>query len=160
MMCQRIGRSPISTIGLGRDAVSSDSRVPRPPARMTTFTSARPPGDSLWTSDLSVGQAADLFAAPMVPRAMGRRPSWNPQDLVVARGRDGNGVRDEGVRVLRVDVHVFDAVALQEGRYRRCRWACRRSWIDRSLGCRREPGVGDVLGYGRAEERAVHVGLE
>src|SRR4026209_2854323 len=38
MMCLRIGRSPISTIGLGRDAVSSDRRVPSPPARITTFT--------------------------------------------------------------------------------------------------------------------------
>src|ERR1035437_2493105 len=38
MMCHRIGRSPISTMGLGLEAVSSDSRVPRPPARMTTFT--------------------------------------------------------------------------------------------------------------------------
>src|SRR5450759_774248 len=38
MMCHRIGRSPISTIGLGLAAVSSDRRVPSPPARMTTFT--------------------------------------------------------------------------------------------------------------------------
>src|SRR5262245_47773727 len=35
MMCQRIGMPPISTIGLGRTAVSSPSRVPRPPARIT-----------------------------------------------------------------------------------------------------------------------------
>src|SRR5664280_600396 len=38
MMCHRIGRSPISTMGLGLEAVSSDRRVPRPPARITTFT--------------------------------------------------------------------------------------------------------------------------
>src|SRR6266581_69228 len=37
MMCQRIGRSPISTIGLGRVSVSSVSREPNPPARMTVF---------------------------------------------------------------------------------------------------------------------------
>ncbi len=43
MMCHRIGRSPMLTIGLGRDAVSSESRVPRPPARITTFTSRQPP---------------------------------------------------------------------------------------------------------------------
>ena len=30
MRCQRIGRPPISTIGLGRVAVSSDNRVPNP----------------------------------------------------------------------------------------------------------------------------------
>src|SRR6185437_7273090 len=38
MMCHRIGRPPISTIGLGRMVVSSLSRVPRPPARITSFT--------------------------------------------------------------------------------------------------------------------------
>ena len=37
MMCQRIGRPPISTIGFGRVSVSSVNRVPRPPAKMTTF---------------------------------------------------------------------------------------------------------------------------
>src|SRR3954463_92862 len=37
MMCQRIGLSPISTIGLGRTPDSSAMRVPRPPARMTHF---------------------------------------------------------------------------------------------------------------------------
>src|ERR1041385_4174704 len=39
MMCHRIGRSPISTMGLGLSAVSSARRVPKPPARMTTFIS-------------------------------------------------------------------------------------------------------------------------
>src|SRR5215207_3546381 len=38
MMCQRIGLPPISTIGLGFSVVSSLSREPRPPARMTAFT--------------------------------------------------------------------------------------------------------------------------
>src|SRR6476646_3266833 len=38
MMCHRIGRWPMSTIGLGRDSVSSLNRVPMPPARITTFT--------------------------------------------------------------------------------------------------------------------------
>ena len=37
MMCHRIGRPPISTIGFGRTSVSSDRRVPSPPARITTF---------------------------------------------------------------------------------------------------------------------------
>src|SRR2546430_6444626 len=36
-MCQRIGRSPTGTIGLGRNSVSSRKRVPRPPQKMTTF---------------------------------------------------------------------------------------------------------------------------
>ncbi len=34
--CQRIGRPPISTSGLGSVCVCSRSRVPRPPQRMTT----------------------------------------------------------------------------------------------------------------------------
>src|SRR6187200_1075941 len=37
MMCQRIGRSPTGTIGLGRNSVSSRRRVPRPPQKITTF---------------------------------------------------------------------------------------------------------------------------
>src|SRR5687767_2292983 len=35
MMCQRIGSPPISTMGLGLVWVSSDRRVPSPPARIT-----------------------------------------------------------------------------------------------------------------------------
>src|SRR6202041_3697563 len=38
MTCHRIGRPPISTIGLGRMDVSSLSRVPKPPARIMAFT--------------------------------------------------------------------------------------------------------------------------
>src|ERR1700749_4262903 len=44
-MCQRIGRPPISTIGLGRITVSSLSRVPRPPARITAFIVLSAPPD-------------------------------------------------------------------------------------------------------------------
>src|SRR5258706_4298773 len=40
MMCQRIGRPPISIIGFGRKCDSSEIRVPRPPARMTAFMDA------------------------------------------------------------------------------------------------------------------------
>src|SRR5918997_5833304 len=38
MICQRIGLPPISTIGLGLSVVSSLSREPIPPARITAFT--------------------------------------------------------------------------------------------------------------------------
>src|SRR5580692_6046614 len=41
-MCQRIGRPPISTIGFGRSVVSSESRVPSPPARITAFIQTLP----------------------------------------------------------------------------------------------------------------------
>ena len=37
MMCHKIGRPPISTIGFGFRCVSSESRVPRPPASRTAF---------------------------------------------------------------------------------------------------------------------------
>src|SRR6516164_9771714 len=36
-ICHRIGWPPISTIGFGLVSVSSDRRVPNPPARITTF---------------------------------------------------------------------------------------------------------------------------
>ena len=36
-MCHRMGFPPISTIGFGRMAVSSLSRVPNPPANITAF---------------------------------------------------------------------------------------------------------------------------
>src|ERR1700690_1165804 len=38
IMCQRIGRPPISTMGLGRYSVSSRTRGPSPPHSITTFT--------------------------------------------------------------------------------------------------------------------------
>jgi hypothetical protein len=41
-MWYSIGLSPISTIGLGRTAVSSDNRVPWPPARITAFINQAP----------------------------------------------------------------------------------------------------------------------
>src|SRR6266481_4541217 len=37
MICHRMGRPPISTIGFGLAIVSSDRREPNPPARMTAF---------------------------------------------------------------------------------------------------------------------------
>src|ERR1017187_475768 len=43
MMCHRMGRPPTSTMGLGRNSVSSRSRVPKPPHRITTFTTIGPP---------------------------------------------------------------------------------------------------------------------
>src|SRR5450756_144001 len=76
MMCHRIGRSPISTMGLGLEAVSSDRRVPRPPARMTTFTTC------------SLPEMTDpwMMTAVYPPSAPGLRPRlW--------RFRRGDGCR-------------------------------------------------------------------
>ena len=36
-MCHKMGLPPISTIGFGLIEVSSERRVPRPPASKTTF---------------------------------------------------------------------------------------------------------------------------
>lgn len=49
-MCQSIGFPPISTIGLGLRSVSSERRLPLPPARITTFKPL--PNDSLHTTIL------------------------------------------------------------------------------------------------------------
>src|ERR1700730_4970636 len=46
MMCQRIGRPPTSTIGLGRNSVSSRRRVPCPPQRMMAFMRGSGPKSS------------------------------------------------------------------------------------------------------------------
>src|SRR5450830_483842 len=42
MICHRIGLPPTSTIGFGRRVVSSLSREPIPPARMTAFMTPSP----------------------------------------------------------------------------------------------------------------------
>jgi hypothetical protein len=41
-VCHRIGRPPISTIGFGLVIVSSESLVPRPPAKITAFIEVVP----------------------------------------------------------------------------------------------------------------------
>src|SRR5262249_19927837 len=64
MMCQRIGRLPISTIGLGLISVSSASRVPRPPASITTFNSPSPP---LWSLRRPVNNTLFCRSLPIVP---------------------------------------------------------------------------------------------
>jgi hypothetical protein len=46
MMCHRMGREPISSMGFGRVFDSSAMRVPLPPARMTHFIGRTPRGAS------------------------------------------------------------------------------------------------------------------
>src|SRR6266850_2546109 len=104
MMCHRMGRSPISTIGLGRDAVSSDRRVPRPPARMTTFTARPlPPDDQASTFARSV-PAPNVVATAT--------PSGDPQDLGVPVRRNRNRIGNERIWVLGVCVNEADAMHL------------------------------------------------
>src|SRR2546423_11900004 len=44
MTCQRIGRYPMGTIGLGVFSAYSRNRIPRPPQKRTTFIGRSPPG--------------------------------------------------------------------------------------------------------------------
>ena len=64
MMCQRIGRPPISTIGFGRISVSSVSRVPIPPANVHRMRGELPPDEG------AAAYAEELAAhfGPGVPR--------------------------------------------------------------------------------------------
>ena len=67
MMCQRIGRPPISIMGLGRRWLSSEIRVPRPPARITAFIPAA--GLSDWVKTLCIPLSRRLRAPPLSPNA-------------------------------------------------------------------------------------------
>ncbi len=94
MMCHRIGRPPISTIGFGLRSVSSPMRVPRPPARMTAFIKGpwgrgrSRPWRVIGRGDLAVYRQANAgCCAAMVspwPRAVARS-RWLPP--VAARPR-------------------------------------------------------------------------
>src|SRR5882762_2574683 len=92
MMCQRMGRPPISTIGLGRNSVSSRRRVPNPPQRTTTFISgflAAPParGSASYLQSAGLirvriqlshtrGTKAELRKSPRRLQFEGRDPNW------------------------------------------------------------------------------------
>src|ERR1700686_2336567 len=91
MMCQMIGWPPISTIGLGLSSVSSERRVPSPPARITTFIRA----DMLPGAPRAAGSASrcgghafevdlDRVIGAPAPREQ-RRPSLAFLDQVAAQ---------------------------------------------------------------------------
>ena len=54
MMCQSTGMPPISSMGLGLYWLSSEIRVPYPPARITTFISLRLSFSFLFQSKLII----------------------------------------------------------------------------------------------------------
>src|SRR3954470_3781045 len=64
MMCQRMGRFPTGTIGLGRSSVSSRMRVPRPPQRTKTGTSELFLVIKLCPSENGLGQTWICAAGP------------------------------------------------------------------------------------------------
>src|SRR3954465_4420167 len=85
MTCPRMGLPPISTIGFGRADVSSPSREPRPPARMTAFMRPHPnPQPPPATADVVVVGAGILGLA--VARERGRR---DPRRRIVVLEREG-----------------------------------------------------------------------
>src|SRR4051812_18956422 len=84
MTCQRMGLPPISTIGFGRAEVSSPSREPRPPARMTAFMRPHPnPPPPPATADVVVVGAGIVGLA--VARELGRR---DPSRRIVVLERE------------------------------------------------------------------------
>src|SRR5688572_5292498 len=92
MMCHRMGRPPISTIGFGRSTVSSDSREPRPPARMTAlifvllfseiYVAIRAVICSVHTSGGFKGDVWLVLGAPLHQRA---HDAWNRVGVIAAR---------------------------------------------------------------------------
>src|SRR5216684_1311656 len=83
-MCHRMGRPPISTIGLGRRCVSSLIRVPSPPARITPFIDALPPSEQRFVFSQKFAPYPVDSAVAMVARTHERRKSL-PQHLVLLR---------------------------------------------------------------------------
>src|SRR5215469_3620541 len=63
-ICHRIGRPPISTIGLGRMVVSSLRRVPNPPARITAFIDSPDQCDYCTTIFFVLGHRPSLGEQP------------------------------------------------------------------------------------------------
>src|SRR5689334_6740874 len=101
MMCQRIGRPPTSTIGLGFDSDSSARRVPRPPASKTVFT---------------IPPRADLA------RVSRRYPTQNVKRLTsryvpAKRVRATAASLAEQLSELLITEHSFDGIRKQLGRW-------------------------------------------
>ncbi len=87
MMCQRIGRVPISTMGLGRVFDSSAMRVPLPPAKMTHFTSAPPARTD--TAQSAPRNTSSCFLPPHAPDTSPQsRPTIHPQSIEDANPRN------------------------------------------------------------------------
>ena len=101
MMCQMIGLPPISTIGFGRTPVSSLSRVPKPPARITAFIGAslsRPRdqiGEDILYEHLDSGRQAAVALGDAANRLQVR------VQLVGALGKLGPVLGDETLDVAR-----------------------------------------------------------
>ena len=73
--CQRIGRPPISTSGFGIVWVSSRSRVPRPPQRMTTGSSI---GRNATERGASTGVQVAWLRSSSRPLGRGTRAARGP----------------------------------------------------------------------------------
>src|SRR5512144_1775893 len=77
--CHSTGLPPISTIGLGRRLVSSASRVPRPPAKITAFiepasAAAGSGARAAARRTTVIGSPREGFEAQIAERAPGYQP--------------------------------------------------------------------------------------
>ena len=123
-MCQSSGRPPTSTIGFGRNSVSSRMRVPRPPQSSTTLGLAAVIGQSIgrgagWrlAGRFSYSSRLPITSVMSVPRASRHRRRWlrgaRVVRLAVARGLGRRGRRpalaDRPPRARRRDVTVVRA---------------------------------------------------
>src|SRR5215212_2957702 len=112
MMCQRIGRGPISTIGLGRYSVSSRSRVPWPPQRITTGMSrlsilAMASPSKFYRGSENVAESPELLQLPLILPALpppAGEPLGRPQHLV--RRDRAHGMAAHELRIERVEQHL------------------------------------------------------
>src|ERR1700753_2492968 len=94
MICQRIGGPAISTIGFGRAPVSSEIRVPRPPARMTTFMTAFYP-DIAKNWHNCVARTINLYIKC--------NPMLQIRCVHEGLGSDGDVMRRKALKVMRIE---------------------------------------------------------
>src|SRR3982751_1804499 len=101
MMCHKMGRPPICTIGLGLISVSSERRVPIPPARMTAFIRKSP---SQTPEDYLLRGKRRLIG----PLKHGPNHSWIGTRIVAADGITLQPIQDmksHCVAFVEMDVH-------------------------------------------------------
>src|ERR1043166_8219959 len=89
MMCQRIGWSPIGIMGFGQLRVSSHSRVPSPPARMTAFMDGRLLPERVPSGNQKPATAAAAMAEQAANLVETMLPARSVAGTAVTRGRRG-----------------------------------------------------------------------
>src|SRR5512132_873323 len=113
MMCHSTGRPPISTIGFGFVSVSSRSRVPGPPHRITTF------GWLVMVLSLSTGAGRRLeqrLKEARLHRALARvhRTPVRGNGIIILRQGDAVEGNRRLLPLFQVDVTAREALDLLE----------------------------------------------